>query len=226
MIKIKEGYVIRITLLTTLLFSVYRNNSFSQLTQKRGYIGLKASYGFMDTSSYQNFGITGEYLIKNRIGFIYNMEFQKRSDNFNHIHASVGTLAGPPLLIVGLLSGMSNTDQTSSGSVFGLGYLGALAGLLITILPDGFSYHFPLGYNWDVSPYANVLGIDYVWNKDIGYNQWKYACSFGVKGTYWHYNNWMFQSFLETRKVASTAWGIGFGVGVAYSLGNNQKESN
>jgi hypothetical protein len=92
---------------------------------------------------------------------------------------------------------------------------------LITVLPDGVSYHIPFGYNGDIAPYANVLGIDYIWNKNVGYSQWKYSCSFGVKGTYWHQSNWMLQGFLETRKVASTGWGFGAGLGAAYSIGDN-----
>jgi hypothetical protein len=195
----------------------------AQLTQKNGYIGIKTSYGFVDTSFYTNYGLTGEFILKNRFGLVYNLEYQKRTDNFKHIHASVGSLAGPPLILIGLISGLANStnDGTSSGSVFGLGYLGTLIGLLITVLPDGLSYHIPFGYNGDIAPYANVLGIDYIWNKNVGYSQWKYSCSFGVKGTYWHQSNWMLQGFLETRKVASTGWGFGAGLGAAYSIGDN-----
>jgi hypothetical protein len=198
-------------------------SSKAQLTEKKGYVGFKTSYGFVDTSFYTNYGLTGEYLFENRIGLVYNFEYQRRTDNFKHIHASVGSLAGPPLILIGLISGLADSanDGTSSGSVFGLGYLGTLVGLLITVLPDGVSYHIPFGYNGDISPYANFLGIDYIWNKNLGYSQWKYACSFGVKGTYWHQSNWMLQGFLETRKVASTGWGFGAGLGAAYSLGNN-----
>ena len=195
----------------------------AQLTQKNGYIGIKTSYGFVDTSFYTNYGLTGEYILQNRFGLVYNLEYQKRTDNYKHIHASVGSLAGPPLILIGLISGLANSanDGTSSGSVFGLGYLGTLIGLLITVLPDGVSYHIPFGYNGDIAPYANVLGIDYIWNKNVGYSQWKYSCSFGVKGTYWHQSNWMLQGFLETRKVASTGWAFGAGLGAAYSIGDN-----
>lgn len=195
----------------------------AQLTQKNGYIGIKTSYGFVDTSFYTNYGLTGEYILQNRFGLVYNLEYQKRTDNYKHIHASVGSLAGPPLIIFGLISGLANStnDGTSSGSVFGLGYLGTLIGLLITVLPDGVSYHIPFGYNGDIAPYANVLGIDYIWNKNVGYSHWKYSCSFGVKSTYWHQSNWMLQGFLETRKVASTGWAFGAGLGAAYSIGDN-----
>jgi hypothetical protein len=219
--NIKEEFVINrlylYFLVPFLLISVF---SLGQLTEKKGYIGLKTSYGFVDTSFYSNYGITGEYIFENRFGLIYNFEYQRRTDKYQHIHASVGSLAGPPLLLFGLLSGISSSnDDSSSGSFFELGYFGALVGLLITILPDGVSYHIPYGYNGDIAPYANVLGIDYVWNKNVGYSQWKYSCSFGVKGTYWHHSNWMMQGFLETRKVGGTGWGFGAGLGIAYSLG-------
>jgi len=194
-----------------------------QLISKKGYIGFKMSAGLIDTSSYLNYGITGEFLVKNRIGLVYNLEYQKRNDNFKHIHGSIGSLGGPPLILIGLLSGLSNTayNGNSSGSVFGLGYLGVLIGVLVTVLPDGVSYHIPFRYNGDISPYANVLGFDYVWNKKVNYSEWKYSCSFGVKASYWHFSNWVLQGFVETRKVASTGWGIGAGLGLSYSIGNS-----
>ena len=221
--NIKEEFVIKLIYMRIILFFILISNySFSQLTQKKGYIGFKTSYGFVDTSFYNNYGITCEYIFRNKIGLVYNLEYQRRTDNYKHIHASVGSLAGPPLMLIGLLSGIANSyDASSTGSVFGLGYLGAFVGLLITVLPDGVTYHIPFGFNGDIAPYANVLGIDYVWNNSLGYSQWKYSCSFGVKGTYWHHSNWMMQGFLETRKVANTGWGYGAGLGVAYSLGNN-----
>jgi hypothetical protein len=59
----------------------------------------------------------------------------------------------------------------------------------------------------------------------MAYSEWKYACSFGVKGTYWHHSNWMIQGFIETRKAASTGWGIGAGAGISYSLGKRKVEN-
>lgn len=210
------------------IFSFFSlSNLNAQLVTKSGYIGLKSSYGIIDTSTYFNVGLTGEYFLKSRIGLIYNLEYQKRNNGFKHVHGSIGSLGGPPLILFGLLSGISDSsiDGNSSGSVFGLGYLGVLLGVLITVLPDGVSYHIPVNYNGDISPYANVLGFDYIWNKNMAYSEWKYACSFGVKGTYWHHSNWMIQGFIETRKAASTGWGIGAGAGISYSLGKRKVEN-
>ncbi|MBM3452798.1 MAG: hypothetical protein FJX84_06625 [Bacteroidetes bacterium] len=217
-IKKRKVYFLNIAILVSFLTQ-------AQLAEKKGYIGFKTSYGFVDTSFYTNYGITGEYIFRNKIGLVYNLEYQRRTDKFNNIHASVGTLAGPPLILIGLLSEISSSNDNSSiGSVFGLGYLGVLVGLLITVLPDGLSYHIPFGYNGDIAPYANVLGIDYVWNTNLGYSQWKYSCSFGVKGTYWNQSNWMLQGFLESRKVANSGWGFGVGLGLSYSLGSQRKD--
>lgn len=231
MIKIKVESAIRaltmkITITSILLFFTLIVHS--QLISKRGYVGFKTSAGIIDTAFYMNYGITGEYLMKNKFGLIYNLEFQKRSDNYKQIHGSIGSLGGPPLILIGLLSGISNSsnDGNSSGSVFGLGYLGLVMGILVTILPDGVSYHIPFRYNGDIAPYANVLGFDYVWNKKANYSEWKYSCSFGVKASYWHFSNWMLQGFVETRKVAFTGWGIGAGLGCSYSFGNTSSPTS
>lgn len=228
MTKIKgESVIKKYSFFCLLIFILINFIAHSQLISKKGYLGAKYSFGFIDTATYLNTGITGEYILKNRIGLVYNLEFQKRSDNYKHIHGSIGSLGGPPLIFIGLLSGLSNSynDGTSSGSVFGLGYLGVLVGILVTVLPDGVSYHIPFRYNGDISPYANVLGFDYIWNKKMGYSEWKYGCSFGVKATYWHFSNWMLQGFVETRKTASTGWGLGLGLGASYSFGNRFNEN-
>jgi hypothetical protein len=101
-----------------------------------------------------------------------------------------------------------------------------LAGILVFLLPDGVSYHFPIGYKGDVSPYANFLGFDWVRNKSIGYSEFKYACSFGVRGTYLLTDRLTAIGFVETRKCAPTGWGIGGGVGLGYLLKYKHEESN
>lgn len=195
----------------------------SQLSDKAGYVGWKSSYGFIDTSTYQNHGLTGEFIFSNRIGIIYNLEYQRRSNKFNHIHGSMGSILGPPLIVIGFLSNLSNdpNDMNLTSSDFGLGYLGVALGIVMAVIPDGVTYHIPIRGNYDIAPYANFLGCDYIWNKQKSYSEWKYACSFGVKASYINYSDWVFQGFLETRKVASTNWGFGAGLSVAYAIGYN-----
>jgi len=202
----------------------------SQVTNYHWHTYGKMSGGMIDSSKYVNGGLSAEYMLFKRIGLNYNLEFQHRTDKYNHLHASVGSLAGPPLILVGLISGIANStnDNTNEGSVFEFGYLGTLLGLLITVLPDGVSYHFPIGYKWDVAPYANVLGFDWIWNRDIGYREFKYSCSLGVKGTYLLNDCLTAIGFIETRKAAPTGWGIGAGIGLGYlfKLRENDTQDN
>ena len=190
----------------------------SQVINYRWHTYAKMSGGIIDSSGYINGGLSAEYMVFKRFGLNYNLEFQHRTDKYNHLHASVGSLAGPPLIVIGLISGLVNSaiNNSNAESVFGLGYLGTLMGLLITVLPDGVSYHFPIGYKWDIAPYANVLGFDWIRNREIGYSEFKYSCSFGVRGTYLIKDRMTAIGFIETRKVASTGWGIGAGIGLGY----------
>lgn len=202
----------------------------SQVINYRWHTYAKMSGGMIDSSGYINGGLSAEYMVFKRFGLNYNLEFQHRTDKYNHLHASLGSLAGPPLIVIGLISGLANSANNSSNSesVFGLGYLGALMGVLITVLPDGVSYHFPIGYKWDVAPYANVLGFDWIRNRQIGYSEFKYSCSFGVRGTYLIKDRITAIGFIETRKVASTGWGIGAGIGLGYlfKLRENDAQNN
>lgn len=201
---------------SSLLFIIFHSKG--QVTNYRWHTYAKLSGGIIDSSRYINGGISAEYMLFKRFGLNYNLEFQHRTDKYNHLHASVGSLAGPPLIVIGLISGLANSSNDSSiaESTFGFGYLGTLMGLLITILPDGVSYHVPIGYKWDVSPYANVLGFDWIRNKEIGYSEFKYSCSFGVRGTYLIKDRLTAIGFIETRKAAPTSWGIGAGIGMGY----------
>jgi len=192
----------------------------AQFNQYRFHVYGKASAGMIDKNNYFNIGGSMEWMVKPKIGLNYNLEYQYRSNGYSHIHASIGSLAGPPLFIIGLISGISdNSDwDNNDNNPFNFGYLGAIAGLLLTICPDGVSYHFPIGYHWDVAPYANVLGIDWVFNRKENYSQLKYALSFGTKVSYSFSNNMTANLFIETRKIASTGFGIGGGFGIGYLL--------
>ncbi|MFM7683353.1 MAG: hypothetical protein ACKO7P_11505 [Bacteroidota bacterium] len=218
----------KIVLIGMLLFLMIEAKS--QVINYRWHTYAKMSGGLIDSSGYINGGLSAEYMVFKRFGLNYNLEFQHRTDKYNHVHASVGSLAGPPLIVIGLISGLANSENNSSNSesVFGLGYLGTFIGLLITVLPDGVSYHFPIGYKWDVAPYANVLGFDWIRNREKGYSEFKYSCSFGVRGTYLIKDRMTAIGFIETRKVASTGWGIGAGIGLGYlfKLRENDKQDN
>lgn len=208
----------RYIIVCLLIFITTRSTA--QVSEYQGHVWLKYGYGSTDAVNYHDFGISGEYLIHRNIGLNYNLEFLRYTDQSYHLHSSVGALAGPPLILIGLLYSNGN-----SGS-FDLGKFGVLLGLAILVAPDGVCFHIPVGYHWDLSPYANVLGVDYLRPTNATKGIFKWASSFGVKTTYWQEKGFTLNAFAETRKVASIPWGFGAGLGIGYvfSPRNSTKE--
>jgi hypothetical protein len=194
----------------------------AQLTEGDGHVFVKYSYGGVDSARYHNYSVSGEYFVNPYIGLNYNFDLMFRNDNIRQFHSSVGALAGPPLILIGVISAASNSSNTDN-SQFNLGALGALLGVLILIAPDGVSFHIPVSYKWDISPYANVLGIDYVRNKNTNHNTFKYAMSFGCKTTYLTYSHFTLNAFVETRKVATMGWSFGGGFGIGFAIGQGEE---
>ena len=195
-----------------------------QLTSYKWHTFAKFSVGKIDSSFYMNGGLSAELVLSKKIGLNYNLEFQNRSDGYNHIHGSIGSVGGPVIFALGAAKAISNTVDVDSTNSFRIGTIGMLAGVLVFIIPDGMSYHVPIGYKGDVSPYFNFLGFDWIRNRQNGYNEFKYSCSFGIRGSYLFSDRLTGIGFVETRKCAPTGWGIGVGIGMGY-LFKLKKES-
>lgn len=192
----------------------------AQLTENRAHVWLRYGYGAVDNARYNHFGLSGEFILNRYVGLNYNFDLVYRTDSIRNFHTSVGALAGPPLILIGLLSTVD--DDNVDNSDFNLGPLGALLGLVILAAPDGVSFHIPASYRWDISPYANVLGLDFVKNRSTGEHWLKYAMSFGVRSTFLTAGNVTLNGFVETRKVAGQGWSIGGGAGVGYAFGKKK----
>ncbi len=189
------------------------------MTQYGGQIAVKYAYGISGQGkSYWNTGITGEWFLNDRVGLNYNLEFVRPTNDIFHIHSSLGSIAGPPILVLGIL------NDNGTDNVFNFGKYGVALGLLLLVAPDGIAYHFPVGYRWDVSPYANVLGLDWVRNQTLKTNVFKYSISSGVKVTHWFGNRASAHAFVETRKVLSFPWKFGAGFGVGMCLGSSKTQ--
>lgn len=184
--------------------------SVGQLNEK--FINLTAKYsaGKIDTAIYNNFSFTGEIILHKYVGVNYNFDYLLRNDNVRHIHSSMGLLGGPILIGAGF-SNLFDGDSTTRGTMI-------LVGIVILALPDGVSFHIPAGYKVDVSPYANVLGLDFVKNRATNQTYLKYAASFGVKTTYLFNEKFTLAGFVETRKTAGMLWGIGGGIGIGIAF--------
>lgn len=199
----------RIILMLFLFSSQFSN---AQLTEKKFHISGKYLVGAIDSSVYQGAGLSMEWHVHRNIGLIYSVDYFQRDNNYRHFHAPMGIIGGPFLILTSFANSSDDEDESSSSG------FGALIGVLILALPDGVSAHFSPAYKWDISPYANVLGIDFVKDRTTN-NSWiKYSCSFGTRVHYSLSDHVIINSFIETRKVAGHAWGIGGGLGIGYAF--------
>lgn len=198
-----------------LLFSFVAN---AQLTQSQFLFSGKYSLGKIDTALYNNYSLNFEIIVHDNIGLNYNFDLCMRNDKVHQVHTPMGLIGGPFLILASLASGSDDEDSTSSFN--GMGVIG----FLLLVLPDGVSFHIPAAYRWDISPYANVLGIDFVKNRSTKENWVKYACSFGTKVNYVLNDKFVFSGFMEVRKTAGIPLGFGGGFGVGITFGERNKE--
>lgn len=206
------------TRLSTVLILIH-SSFFAQYAEQSGQIWLKYSLGRVDSAQYNNFSLGGEVLLGKRWGLNYNFDLVFRNDNVFQMHSSVGMILGPFLIGAGIVSWAAAGDEDGDGEKdANLGGIGIVGGLLLFALPEGVSYHFPIRYNWDIAPYANVLGVDYIKNRNTDLWYLRYAATFGTRATYWRDNRFTFNGFFETRKVLGMGWSFGGGLGLGYTL--------
>ncbi len=194
-----------------LTFCFFHFLGFSQFTANRFNVNAKFSIGKMDTAFYINPAFSAEIIIHDRFGLNYNLDLLRRNDNLNQTRVPLGLIGGPIVMVAGFAN-LADGD-TTNGNGFGI-----LLGVLMLALPDGVSFHQPLGYRGDFSPYVNALGIDFIRNKNTDERLIKYACSFGLKGSFLLKDHYVFSAFIEGRKTAGIPLGFGGGFGVGYAF--------
>lgn len=211
--------------LNTILFLLgflFLHQAQAQLIETEGSVHFKASFGTVDSAMFQNFSIGGEWMIGKRFGLNYNFDFVHRNDKVYQLHSSAGLIVGPPLIGLGII-GVLTDGSNNNGNGTSLGGLGIIGGLLLLILPEGVSYHIPIKYNWDVAPYANILGVDFMKNNRINKSYLRYAANFGAKFSYWNPKEYTIFGFAETRKTAGMGWTLGAGIGIGKTFGTVNK---
>lgn len=186
--------------------------SFAQLTQKSFRIEGNGLFGTYGSSGYTGGQLGARWLVSDRIGLRYNFDLLYRGNSHSHVHTPMGLVGGPILIALGLNRSLDSDSTTSGG-------WSILSGILLLALPEGISFHQALGDRFEVSPYANILGIDFIRNRETGDSNVKYACSFGGQITAHLFSNLTAQAFVETRKTAGVPWGLGAGVGLGWVIG-------
>ena len=198
------------------LFIIITNHSVvsAQLMEHKFHLYGRYGMGGVQNTSYSIGSLNGEILLK-KIGLNYNFDYQMRKDSINQFHTSMGIIGAPILFGIGLSNALDG-DSTSSG------FFGVLGGILLLVLPEGISYHYSPAYHWDLSPYANILGLDFIRDRKSNAAFIKYSCSFGIKSTYILNDIISVTAYAETRQAARFGWGIGGGLGIGVLLGKKQ----
>lgn len=202
-----------------IFFVAFSFGSTAQLTDHKFHLYGRAGIGTVQSVMYNSYSLNAEFIFKNKFGINYNFDYVTRQDNLRNIHLTMGILGAPVLFGIGL-GNTFDGDTTSSGA------FGVIGGLILLALPDGVSYHISPKYGWDISPYANILGLDFIKNRTSGEEYLKYACSFGVKSTYLLKDRFSISGFVETRQAASFGWSIGGGVGLGCVFGKRENAGN
>jgi len=188
--------------------------TWGQLTEKSFRVETSGMFGAYGNSAYYGGSIGARWLVTERVGLRYNFDVLQLNNQTRHVHTPMGLVGGPILMAAGFARSFDG-DSTTRGT------FGIVSGLLLLILPEGFSYHQPIGNHFELSPYANLLGIDFIRNTAHNSNKVKYACSFGVQVTALTFSNLTIHGFVETRKAASVPWGFGGGIGLGWIVSRN-----
>ncbi len=197
-----------------LLFTFFFNLGFSfssncQMEASKWQHYPKCSMGFAGKTTYKSYGWTSEYQFRPKWTLNWNFEVQARMDSIVQLHGSMGLIGGPAFM--GWAINNSWTPKGIGTSI--------LFGLMIMAIPDGISYHIPISYRWDISPYVNVLGFDFVpANSDVGKNYLLYSASAGVRCSYWFADRFFTKAFVETRKAGFLEFNYGLGVAIGWSV--------
>jgi hypothetical protein len=195
--------------LFTLLLLLSVNCTFGQFQSEETHISGKFSYGSTDSSRYNSYGLQIDLFVEDFFSVNYNFDLTYDTDNIRYFHTPLGLIGGPPLIIFGLLS----SDSTNA---FNFGKGGAVLGLLLLILPDGAALHIPIRDKVDISPYANVLGLDFIRDRNSNEKWIKYSLSLGARITYLHKSGVTISFFGEYRKPARFSWMKGIGISAGF----------
>lgn len=185
------------------------SKSYSQFENAKWEFYGKYSFGFVDKTNYSYVGFNMERQFRTNWTLNWNFEVLGRRDDIFQLHGSMGLIGGPAYMGYAL-----------KNPLWGNGYVAGsiILGLMIMAAPDGISYHIPIAYRWDLSPYANVLGFDWVqYNEIDGLSHLMYSASAGVRCSYWITDRFFVKGFVETRKAGTLGWNFGGGLALGWS---------
>jgi hypothetical protein len=187
-----------------------------------GQVNAQSDYSKFDlnlqlgTNLYQKkFGpewnLQGELHLNAHWSLLYNYSLGSFTPYSGYAHAPMSLFAVGPV-----------TRFLAQNSFTFSDFFGALAvGALTALIPEGVAYHYPIAYRYDLSGFANPLGLAYIIsNNPNDDGSIKYDATAGVKLTYYASFGLHANVHVQTRYTAGFGFYPNAGFGLGYSFGH------
>ena len=224
------------------VFSIFGFFTLSTLPAHGQYGGEFAMYMDTEIANYGEYpvispGLRLEAFLNENVSLNWRFAPGIRGGKFESFHFNPGIPA--TILILGVASNMDDDDDgcdicdpgcpdydpfycdsdedeaEESGDGEALGTLGLA--IIMLALPEGFSFHIPLGDEFSCSPYVNPVGIEYIRGDGEGVPGFLTPTSdFGVRFRYVTYNGITvapYAGFKYRYRSREVGWTYGMGIG-------------
>jgi hypothetical protein len=185
------------------------------------YSKLDVNFG-LGTNLYQRqfqpvWNLQAEFHLNARWSLLYNYNLGGLDSSKLYVHAPMSLFAVGPV-----------TRFLSQNSFTFSDFLGALAvGALTALIPEGVAYHYPLAYRYDLSAYANPLGLSLVFTDfymlDKGV---RYHTNLGCKLTYYSRFGVLANVHTQLNYLGSYGFYPSAGFGLGYAFGHRNLGSS
>ena len=185
------------------------------------YSKLDLNFG-LGTNLYQGqfqptWNLQAEYHLNAHWSLLYNYNLGSLDSTNHYLHAPMSLFA------VGPVTRFLTQNTYTIGD-----FLGSLAvGMLTALIPEGLAYHYPLAYRYDLSAYANPLGLAYVFtdifllDKAVRYNT-----NIGCKLTYYSRLGLLANVHTQMNYIGSYGFYPSAGFGLGYAFGHRNLGSS
>ncbi|MFM7007318.1 MAG: hypothetical protein ACKOWX_08690 [Flavobacteriales bacterium] len=155
--------------------------------------------------------LQGELHINARWSLLYNYNLGSIDTNNLYFHAPMSLYAVGPVTRFLAQNSYTITDFFSSLAV----------GLLTALIPEGVAYHYPLAYRYDLSTYANPLGLAFVFSTNPALDQRiRYQTNVGVKLTYYSRLGLIANVHTQLNYTGYYGFYQSAGLGIGYAFGS------
>lgn len=148
---------------------------------------------------------------------LYNYNLGSLDSSNHYLHAPMSLFA------VGPVTRFLTQNTFTIGDFFG----SLAVGMLTALIPEGLAYHYPLAYRYDLSAYANPLGLAYVFTDlfllDKGV---RYHTNIGCKLTYYSRVGLLANAYTQLNYMGSFGFYPSAGFGLGYAFGHRNLGSS